>query len=463
MLFRQFHVPGLAQQSYALGCGRAKAIAVVDPERDPGPYLEFARAECVRITHVLETHIHADFASGAAELARLAGAELCLSAYDQGEAHRVAAPHRRLLEDDTIEIGPVLIRVLHTPGHTPEHVSFLVHDRDRSADVPVLLLSGDFLFAGSVGRPDLQGDEESRELARMLARSIARLRNLPDGLAVYPAHGAGSLCGSGAIGGGATTLGFERIANPFLSRDLGESELIDLVLDGLLPSPEHFQRLRTLNCSGPRGLAHGDIEPVDPAEFQRLTFAGHLVLDVRSATDFGDSHVPGALGLGVGPLFLTWAGWVVPSETPLLLVGTEEEVTAARTGLARVGLDDVRGRLDGGMEAWSDDGLLDSSLPQVPPKEAYLRHERGEVGILDVRNEEERRRSRIEGAVHVPGWEVEARAQELADAPRPWSLICRTGYASTLAASLLMKAGLEVLHVPGGMEAWTGAGLPVTA
>ena len=459
MLFHQFRVPGLAHCSYALGCSRTGTAAIVDPERHVETYLAFAETERVRITHVLETHIHADYASGSADLAARTGAERCLSAYDLGETHRVKTPHRRLHEDETIEVGPVRLRVLHTPGHTPEHVAYLVHDLDRSPSVPVMLLTGDLLFAGAVGRPDLAGADRAPALARQLRGSLMKLETLPDGLALYPAHGEGSVCASGAIGGSATTLGYERATNPLLRSDLTEEEFVDLVLSSLPAAPGRLGLLRELNCGGLPGVL--GLDRLDPVEFRGLAGDGCEVIDVRSAANFGAGHVPGSLWLGAGPLLSSWAAWVVPGMNPLLLVANDEaQAGSARRDLARVGIDDVRGWIDA--PTVRESGLFAASLPGLAPDRARRMHVQGETTILDVRPAGERGMGRIEGSHHVPGAEIASGAVTLERPRGGWTLVCRTGYVSTVAASLLLRAGHTGLgNLQGGMLAWAEAGLPV--
>ena len=255
MFFERIEDKGLAQYSYVIACERAGVAAVVDPRRDIDVYVDLAKAKGFRITHVLETHIHADFASGACELAAATGAELAVSAYDRGELYETRFPHRSLHDGDAIVLGRVRLQALHTPGHTPEHLSFLVFDGARSATQPMILLSGDFLFVGSLGRPDLLGEEAKRQLAAKLFDSVRRvLAPLPDGLEIAPGHGAGSMCGAGMSGRPTSTLGFERIANPYLRADLTEDQFIEMILTRVPPFPDYYRRMKALNARGPRVL-----------------------------------------------------------------------------------------------------------------------------------------------------------------------------------------------------------------
>ena len=466
MLFERFEDSGLSQVSYAVGCPGAGAVAIVDPRRDVDVYETFAADQHVEITHVLETHIHADFASGARELAERTGAALCLSAYDEGEKYEVAFPHQELADGSTLDIGSVRIQALHTPGHTPEHVSFLAFDTHRSPDVPEIMLSGDFLFVGSLGRPDLLGEESKRELARRLFASVReKLAPLPDGLEVHPGHGAGSMCGAGMSARPLSTLGFERIANPYLEPGLTEDAFVEKILGSAPPFPPYYRRMKTLNSEGPPILTElpgRDAIPVE--EFHALVEAGSVVVDLRDQLAFGGGHVPGALGIGVEGSLSTWAAWVVPHDQPILLVAeTPFAVDPAVRALVRVGLDRIRGWLEGGMNAWRQEGLPIATLPQMSIPELAAALGRGNsVSVLDVRADGEWNDGHIDGAVHVHGGLLEDRLDEVPRNGRPLAVICGSGYRSTVAASVLKRAGFEdVRNVPGGMRAWRSAGLPV--
>ena len=466
MLFERFEDPGLSQFSYAVGCPGAGAIAIVDPRRDVDVYETFAADQGVEISHVLETHIHADFASGARDLADRTGAELCLSAYDEGEKYEVAFPHRELEDGSTIDIGSVRIQALHTPGHTPEHLSFLVFDTHRSPDVPEIMLSGDFLFVGSLGRPDLLGEDAKQALARRLFASVReKLAPLPAGLEVHPGHGAGSMCGAGMSARPLSTLGFERVANPYLDTGLTEDAFVEKILGSAPPFPPYYRRMKALNSEGPPIL--GELpgrDPIPVEEFHALVEAGNVVVDLRDQLAFGGGHVPGALGIGVDGSLSTWAAWVVPYDQPILLVPeTPFAVDPAVRALVRVGLDRIRGWLEGGMNAWRQEGLPISTLPQMSiPELAAALQRRDAVTVLDVRADGEWIGGHIDGAVHVHGGLLEDRLDEVPRNGRPLAVICGSGYRSTVAASVLKRAGFaDVRNVPGGMRAWRSAGLPV--
>jgi hydroxyacylglutathione hydrolase len=465
MIFETFDEPGLAQYAYAVGSEEAGAVAIVDPMRDVDRYLQFAEREGLAISHVLETHIHADFASGARELADLARAELCLSAYDEGEAFCARFPHRRLREGDAIEIGAARIVATHTPGHTPEHVSYLVYDLARSRETPVLMLTGDFIFVGSVGRPDLLGEEAKRGLAERLFESLRRTQRLPDGLEIHPGHGAGSMCGAGMCGRSLSTLGFERASNPYLDPRLGKEAFLARLLGSAPPFPEYYRRMKALNAAGPAPLGRAPrVPPLAAERFRALAQAGHVVVDLRDQLGFAGGHVPGAFGIGAGPKLSEWAAWVVPPETPILLVAPGEAAAGeAARALARVGLEPVAGFLEGGMSAWIEAGLPIRRTGTLAAVELGARLERGDLALIDVRSIAEWRLGHVRGARHIMGGELARRLDEVPHG-KPLAVMCGSGYRSTVAASVLERAGFEdVSNLVGGMTAWSAARLPVAS
>ena len=514
MFFERIEDKGLAQYSYVIACERAGTAAVVDPRRDIDVYLALAKARGFRITHVLETHVHADFASGACELAAATGAELAVSAYDRGELYETQFPHRPLHDGDTVTLGRVRLQALHTPGHTPEHLSFLVFDGARSDTQPMILLSGDFLFVGSLGRPDLLGEEAKRQLASKLFDSVRRvLAPMPDGLEIAPGHGAGSMCGAGMSGRPTSTLGFERIANPYLRADLTEAQFIEMILSRVPPFPDYYRRMKALNARGPRVLnglpgltpvsvararallcieepiavgarlkgargAGGVADPSDPGgpddrgdrgdggeSAASLEGGCHVLIDLRDQVSFGEGHIPGAFAIGVGTNLSTWASWVAPYDTPLLLVANNRhDAESAVRSLVRVGLDDVRGVIDGGVEAWRAAGGELESTPLIEPSALAARLGAGESNlfVLDVRVEDEWNSGHVPGAHHIMAGELPQRLDEV---PRDATVavICGAGYRSTVATSLLARDGRKnLLNVIGGITAWRAAGLPVT-
>lgn len=464
MLFERFEDKGLSQYSYAVGCKAYGAIAIVDPRRDVDVYLEFAAAHDVTIAYVLETHIHADFASGARELALKTGARLLLSRFDRGELYESKLPHEDLDDGEAIAIGSTRIVARHTPGHTPEHLSFLIYDANRAPDTPQVMLSGDFVFIGSLGRPDLLGEDAKRALAEQLYESVQKLADLPDGLEIHPGHGLGSMCGAGMSDRPMSTLGFERLANPYLRKGLDRQTFVARILGNVPPFPPYYRRMKKLNSEGPAIL--GGIPgraPLDAAELRARLDRGHLVIDVRDPLAFCRGHIPGAFGIGAGQNLSTWASWVVPYDTPILLVDDDASaIEQATRALVRVGLDRVDGHLSGGMRAWREAGYPESQTPQLSPAELQARLQRGErFRIVDVRTDGEWQAGHIGGATHIMGGFLPERAAELGGVGESIAIICGAGYRSTVAASVLERAGIgPVYNITGGMNAWRSAGLP---
>ncbi|HIG56542.1 MAG TPA: MBL fold metallo-hydrolase [Candidatus Handelsmanbacteria bacterium] len=467
MLFERFEAEGLAHFSYAVGCPAAGEIAIVDPKRDIDTYLDFAQANDVQITHILETHIHADYASGARKLAESTGATLWASGYDHDEMFEMAFTHKDLFEGNVIELGAVRIEPLHTPGHTPEHLSFLVYDCTRSPLVPMLMLSGDFLFVGSLGRPDLLGAEAKRALAVKLYHSAqVKIEHLPDGLEIHPAHGAGSLCGSGMSGRPVSTLGYERIANPYLNKQLSEEQFVEQILATVPPFPEYYKRMKKINSRGPKLL--DDLpgsKRLSPEEAWGHVQEGHAVIDLRDPLTFSAGHIPGALAIGAGASVSTWASWVMPYDTPILLVVSDEEsAESAVRSLIRVGLDDIRGYLCGGMETWLEAGYPVRSLKMVSPVDLnHSLQNNGTVNVLDVRNVEEWHSGHISDSIHIMAGQLLDNLGHLPKEVGQLAVVCSSGYRSMVASSLLARAGFEnLVNVAGGIGAWKRAGLPLT-
>jgi hydroxyacylglutathione hydrolase len=464
MLFERFEDKGLSHYSYAVGCKSHGEVAIVDPRRDIDVYLQYAAAQGVRVAYVLETHIHADFASGARELAERTGARLVLSALDRGELYEVQFPHEALQDNQPIVLGSARLVSRHTPGHTPEHMSFLVFDTARTAETPMMMLSGDFVFVGSLGRPDLLGEEAKRGLAGRLYESVQRLADLPDGLEIHPAHGSGSMCGAGMSDRPMSTLGFERLANPYLRSGLGREAFVEKILTNVPPFPPYYRRMKEVNSKGLPSLnGLPGLSPLPLDEFKARVDRGEVIIDLRDQLSFGGGHIPNAFGIGAGQNLSTWAAWVVPYDTPILLVSdVEAEIEPAVRALVRVGLDTVEGYLAGGMAAWSAAGLPASPVPQLTPAELRDRLSRGErIRVIDVRAASEWNAGHIEGAQHIMGGLLADRAGELKTSDAAVALICGAGYRSTVAASVLERAGVRpVYNVTGGMTAWRHQGLP---
>jgi hydroxyacylglutathione hydrolase len=480
MYVEQFFVDGLGQASYLVGDADAGVAAVIDPRRDVDVYLEAARAAGLAIRHVLETHTHNDYVSGAKDLASLAGADLWASGAGGGAG--LAYPFQALREGDVVRTGGVTLRAWETPGHTPEHLAYAAFVGE--AGQPQAVFTGGSLMVGSAGRTDLTGAERTPELARAQYVSLRRLFGLPDGVQVFPTHGGGSFCGGGGAAARWSTIGTERATNrlaPFIARRDPDG-FARTLLERLPVIPAYWGRMRPLNQQGPRPLADlGAVSgwagllparPLPPAEVRAALERGAAYLvDARDPAAFGGAHVPGSFGVGLGATFGTWVGSVVPDDRPLVLLlpGGEESVTPALAAaweetvrqLVRAGYDEIRGYLAGGMRGWAVEGLPFESLPQVAASEAAARLGRSEVRFLDVRQPDEWHQGHARGAVHVPGASLPETAGGL-EADRPWLVACSTGYRSTVAASVLRRAGFrDIANLLGGMSAWERAGLPV--
>ena len=442
MKIEQFEVAGLAQYSYVVSDG-GEAV-VIDAARDVGRYIAYAKREGLRIAAVVETHIHADFAAGSCELAAQTGAELALSGYDEGERYVYAMPHRRLREGDAVKAGAIELRALHTPGHTPEHLSFLLYE--GGANAPAAMFSGDFLFVGSVGRPDLLGEELKVSLARAMYRSVQRMSDLPDALKIYPGHGAGSFCGAGLGEAAETTLGAERAMNSYFAmRD--ESVFVQQMLAHVPEMPAYYPRMKALNAQGAPTVdaaAVGGAITVENAAAMRDA----TLLDVRSVAAYAEGHVPGSLHIAAGPSLSLWAGWLLDATSGTLLVTENGDEPEVRMALARVGLDDVAGHLEGGFAAWAAMGFAVEKTSQARSGDLE-----GAV-VLDVRNTAERSHGSIPGSVHVALGDLPDAIGALPKG-REIITVCESGLRASIAASLLERAGFRhVKTLDGGMEAW---------
>jgi hydroxyacylglutathione hydrolase len=473
MFFQRFYDTKLAQASYLIGCQQTGEAVVVDPNRDAEQYMTAAEAEGLRITHVTETHIHADFVSGARELAARTGAQLLLS--DEGTADWkyafAAEAGARLLKDgDTFTVGNVRIEVLHTPGHTPEHLSFLVTDGASGAG-PWGILTGDFVFVGDVGRPDLleraAGYVNTMEAgARTLFRSLERFRTLPDHLQVWPGHGAGSACGKSLGALASSTLGYERLANWGLAIT-NEQEFVRMVLAGQPEPPRYFAEMKRINKEGPRLLGGFHAPPhLPPQSLGGLLARGEIVVDTRPTAKFAAGHVPGTINIPLDAGFTTWAGWLLPYDRDiyLLLDGSCPRCAAAAVhDLATIGLDRVAGAFaEDAVAAWAEAGGTLGTITQVTPTDVAALLERDAVTVVDVRGRAEWDAGHLPGAQHVPLGYLADRAAELS-LDGPIVLHCQGGARSSIGASVLLARGVtNVMNMAGGYAAWHRAGLPTT-
>jgi len=453
MFVQQFFVKGLAHSSYLLGGG--ETCAIVDPRRDVQVYLDAAEAMGMKVTHILETHLHADFISGHLDLAEKTGARIYAP-----KAARCKFEHVPVAQGDSFAVEDMELRVLETPGHTPEHVSYVVRDLSRGKE-PVAMFCGDTLFVGDVGRPDLFPGM-ARELASKLYDSLhQKLMKLPAFCEVYPAHGAGSLCGRAMGAKRTSTIGYEVKYNAALKLKNREAFIKSLTTN-MPAAPDHFSRCSATNTAGPALVRRlPQPVPLEAAAFAaRARRKRTLVLDVRSYEAFGGQHVPGAYHIDLSGNFATFAGWVLPVDHDVLLVTETNEQAAEAAGmLRRVGLDRTVGCLEDGMFAWAASGLPTEHVPQVSSRELQdLTHSGGGLTLLDVRAVREYEQLHIEGAINIPAPDLRTRSGELRN-DLPVVTICSTGHRSSLAASLLKQRGFkDVRNAAGGMTGYSAAG-----
>ena len=472
MLLHRVWDPKLAQAGYLLGCTEAGEALVIDATRDVDQYLALAASLRLRIAHVTETHIHADFASGSRELAGRAGAKLYLSD-EGGDEWRYAfadSDGAMLLHDgDRFTVGRISIEVLHTPGHTPEHLTFLVTD-GAAATQPIAAVTGDFVFVGDVGRPDLleraAGVGGTMEAgARTLFRSIQRFKSQPDYLQIWPGHGAGSACGKGLSAIPHSTVGYERRFN-WAFCVAGEEEFVRLVLAGQPDPPKYFGTMKRINRQGPRALG-GLPKPIpgEPRMVVDLLDRGEPVIDTRTATEYASGHIPGTINIPFNNGFTTWAGWMVPYDRDVYLLSAKadgRQAELALRDLAMIGLDRVAGCFGAeALGAWTRAGRPLATIGRIAARDLVQRMDAG-AAVVDVRSRAEWEAGHIPGAPNIPAGEIGDRIGELPEA-RPLVVHCEGGTRSAIAASVLDAKGVTgVLDLPGGFAEWEGAGLPVT-
>ncbi len=455
MEFKQFYLGCLAHASYLVGDGGE--AAVVDPRRDVDEYLDEARARGLEIRYVIETHLHADFVSGHRELAERTGAEIVF-----GAKAAAGFPHRAVRDGDELRLGRLLLRFLETPGHTPESVSVLVIDPALS-DAPRLVFTGDTLFIGDVGRPDLAGAKgyTPEQMAGMLYDSLHdKLLKLPDATEVYPAHGAGSLCGRNISKETSSTIGEQRRTN-YALQPISKARFIEMTTADLPEVPRYFALDVAMNREGASPLAERP-QPaaLSPSEVSAAIETGAVSLDVRPSAAFGTGHVPGSINVGLDGQFASWCGTLLEASRAIVLVTEDEEqVRHAAMRLARVGFEHVAGYLAGGIAAWDRAGLALARVPQWPVD--TLRGElqaRPGLQLLDVRRPAEFATGHVPGAVNLPLDRLEAEAARL-DPTRPSAVICAGGYRSSAGTSVLLRRGFrELYNVVGGTSAWLAAG-----
>jgi len=450
MHFKQFYVGCLAHASYLIG--DADEAIVVDPARDIQMYLDEAEAHGLTIKWILETHLHADFVSGHRELAARTGATIGIGA--RAEA---GYPHRALGDGDEIRVGGLLIRAIETPGHTPESLSFLVYERPAD-EKPWAVLTGDTLFVGDVGRVDILSSRlPVTELAGLMYDSLHRkLLALPDETRVYPAHGAGSLCGRNISKDTWSTIGRERMMNAALKPMTREAFIAEVTRD-TPETPIYYLHSRDTNKAGPRLDAERPMPPMmAPRDAAARAERGTVLLDTRPAESFGAAHTTGSLNVPLDGQYASWVGTLLAPDQEIVLIADRERIEEAVMRLARVGYESVVGVLEGGIEGWRAAGLPTAATAQVPAESLTTGRR-----VLDVRRAREWEEGHLPGATHIPLAELPKRASEL-DRAAEWGVICASGYRSSIATSVLERAGItRVANAVGGLAAYRAAGLPV--
>jgi hydroxyacylglutathione hydrolase len=463
MDLRQFVLAGLGHISALLADDDRSVAAVVDPRRDVDVYLDAARERGYTISHVIETHLHNDYVSGARELAALTGAQ-----HVHAAAAELAHPYRPIGDAESFDVGSLRFSALATPGHTPEHMSYSVADRSR-ADEPLLLFTGGSLLVGAVGRTDLLGAEHAEPYARLMYASLhERLLTHEDFVEVLPTHGGGSLCSKRIASTPHSTVGFERRHNGLVAIDEVEA-FVKAILSDQPAYPTYFARMRAVNQAGPSPLGR-IAEPVGlPPERVKAVLEGEaLLVDLRAPASFAVAHIPGSISIPADASFGTWLGWVVPHDRPLvLLLEAAADWDAAIRQALRIGYEAVVGHLAGGFGAWQDAGLPTESSggATVGQLRAFLEASASRNGhgplVLDVRQRDEYARAHVPGSMHLMAGDLPVRLAEL-PRDRPLFTICASGFRSSIAASLLQRAGFrDVTWVSGGVPAWRAAGYPV--
>ena len=453
MIVQQFFVKGISHSSYLLGGD--SICAIVDPQRDIQVYLDAAAALEMKITHILETHLHADFISGHLDLAKQTGANIYAP-----KSAQCRFDHIPLSENDVVEIEDMSLKVLEVPGHTPEHISYVVTDNARGQE-PVGLFCGDTLFVGDVGRPDLF-PSLAQDLASKLYDSLhQKLLKLPDFCEVYPAHGAGSLCGRAMGAKRTSTIGYERRYNAAL-KIKDRDEFIQSLTSNMPPAPDHFSRCSGINRDGPALVENlPSLAAIPALEFQnRVKSKDIIVLDVRNYDAYAGHHIQCSYHNDLNGNFATFAGWIIPPDRDILLVADDlQQAVEANVWLRKVGLDHTVGYLDGGMVSWVKAGLSTSHVGLLSAAELHEKVSgQDQIALVDVRAASEYESYHIQGSVHIPAPDLRKRYEDL-NPDLPTYLMCSTGNRSSLGTSILEQKGFRYLNnVAGGMTGYSAAG-----
>jgi len=444
----QFFLGCLAHASYMIGS--EGIAAVIDPQRDVDIYIDSAKEAGWRIEHIIETHLHADFVSGHHELAERTGARIYL-----GEGSGATFPHTAIKEGDSIQFGNARFDFLQTPGHTVEGVCAVLTDLTESSKSRAVF-TGDTLFVGDVGRPDLSGDHTPQELAALLYKSLhEKLLKLPDETEVFPAHGAGSLCGRQMSSERSSTIGRERRTNYALQAKTSD-EFVSMLTESLPPRPEYFGYDVELNRRGAAALDHlPPLTSLPASEVLRLQSEGTVVLDTRSATDFAVAHVPDSVHIALSGQYASWAARILGLDKHIILVGEDaEHLRESQLRLARVGIEKADAYLEDGISGWVKGGYELDYIPQVSVVDLAEMLDEDPIAVLDVREATEVQGSAIEHSIRIPLGQLVGRTGEL-DRDKLMVVHCKSGYRSSIATSILRRAGFRhVVNLTGGYDAW---------
>lgn len=475
MFLRMIYDDKLAQAAYLIGCQRTGEAIVIDPLRDVDRYQALAKSNGLRIVAAAETHIHADFLSGARQLAEQ-GAKVYVS--DEGDENWKyqwlnskttggAYNHQLLKDGDRFSIGNIDFTALHTPGHTPEHICFMVTDRGGGADKPIGIATGDFIFVGDLGRPDLLESAagfagKADPSAHLLFRSVGKFNLWPDYLQIWPAHGAGSACGKALGAVPSSTVGYEKMFNPSIKAAASEQGFVDYILDGQPEPPLYFARMKSENKLGPKVLATLPAPaPVSATRLRDIVESKATIIDTRPWTDFKSGHLPGSLALPLVNSFNTDAGSMVGENDPIYLVIEQSRLDEAIRDLVRIGLDSIRGWIDPAVlaEYKSAGGVLET-LPELTVAQSLAYMESAKPFVLDVRRHAEFVTGHIEGAANIAHTRLLANLEKVPKG-RPILVNCQAGARSARACSLLKRNGYLVTNIAGGINAWRASNAPI--
>jgi hydroxyacylglutathione hydrolase len=464
MFFQHVYDKTLAQASYFIGCQQAGVAIVIDPKRDVDTYLKIAGENKMKITHIAETHIHADFLSGSRELQALTGAELYLSD-EGGKDWQYEFPHVALKDGSTFMLGNLKFEVIHTPGHTPESISFLLTDTPASKE-PVMIFTGDFIFVGDVGRPDLleeaAGLKGTKEVgAKQMYRSIERVRQLPDHIQLWPGHGAGSACGKSLGAVPSSTIGYEKIRNWAFQYENDEQGFISYLLEDQPEPPRYFAMMKQLNkVDRPLLTEVPTPRKLSKEEFRRAMTEGIKVIDTRKKLDFAAGYIPGTLNIQNNNSFATWMGWLVSYDEPFILIAEDEEMDKLVRMLMRIGLDNLYGYIPN-VNVWQELGNELETEEIVSQDEFKELLQQEDVQVVDLRGATEYKEGHLEGADHVFVGTLEENLDKISK-DRKVVIHCQAGDRAAIGYSILAKHGFDkVVNYLGGYADWVSNDNPV--